>query len=448
MKQINFIIVVLLVLSTSSVAQANVYDLKKCLTLAEKNNHKIKEKQLEVVKAEEVKKEAFTRYFPKIEASAFAMRANKGLIEGEVPEMNLPVYDGNPASLQNPAQFAYFPGMSIHMLDSAKMIAVTAIQPVFAGGKIINGNRLARLGVEISNEQLLLSKEEVRSNTETYFWTIVALQEKKKTLASYEKLLNNLQKDVNVSYEAGLIQKSDVLKVQLELNKISIQKLHLSNNLTLLKKNMSVIMGVPYDKTMEFRDDYDHLKKPQMVLRDKNEALEARVEHRLLLKAVEAKTLQKKMELGEILPTMFIGAQALGMDMMDNSMWRGVLFAGITVPISDWWGGAHKLRAQNAEISMARNALQEKSELLQLQMEQDYNNLVESYQQIELETLTVAQCKEHLKVVRDNFDGGILGMSDLLEAQAMVQKAEDTLVDAKTGYKINLSAYLKSSAQR
>ena len=108
--------------------------------------------------------------------------------------------------------------MSLELLDYTNAGYVTAIQPIYVGGRIRNGNKLASMSTVFNEHNLNLTTEEIIVKTEEYYWTIVALEEKRKTLNSYEKLLNNLLADVTVSYDAGLIQKSDLLKVQLELN--------------------------------------------------------------------------------------------------------------------------------------------------------------------------------------------------------------------------------------
>jgi outer membrane protein TolC len=434
--------------SLASHADAKVYNLETCKAHALKNNRKITEKRIEVKSAEQVKKNAFTSYFPKVDAAAFAMKANRGLIQGEIPEMNLPVYDGNPASLQNPTQFTYFPGMELDLLDEVKVLSLTAIQPLYAGGRIVNGNRLAALGVEVSKQQLELTESEIATATETIFWTIIALQEKEKTIQSYETLLLNLQRDVQNAYDAGLVQKSDVLKVQLKLNEVRTQSLQLKNGIEVLKQNMSIHMGIPYDESIEFQDSTDHIIPPEKLFRKKTDALPQRTEYQMLQNAVEAEKLQKKMARGELLPEVFVGAQALAVDMLDEKQTRGILFAGVSIPISAWWGGYHKLSEHNARIEIAENRIDETSELLQLQMEKTYRDLLEAHSQIEIANLTVAQSEEHLKVVRDNYDAGVMNMSDLLEAEAIHQQALVALVDAQTGYKIKTAEYLKASSRK
>ena len=90
-------------------------------------------------------------------------------------------------------------------------------------------------------------------------------------------------------------------------------------------------------------------------------------------------------------------------------------FVTVSVPISDWWGGSHKLKEHKIKIEQAQNKLQETSELLTLQIEQAKNELNETYFQIKTAGISVDQSSENLKVVSDNYKAGVSTMKDKRE---------------------------------
>ena len=185
------------------------------------------------------------------------------LLDIQTPEMNLPVYDGNPANIANATQFAYVPSLNIQTLDYANTAVITATQPLYAGGRIRNGNKLANIGEEISQYQLNLSTDQVLTMTEDYYWKLVALKEKELTLESYEKLLHTLKKEVQDFYDAGLVNKSDLLKVKLELNKIETNKLKLENGKEMLKMVLCQHIGIVYNETINVQDSIISLLPPE-----------------------------------------------------------------------------------------------------------------------------------------------------------------------------------------
>lgn len=441
MKKIQFIFICIII---PHIAYAQALSIDSCRNLALQNNKQLQMASMKVKAAEQVKKEAFTKYFPKITAAAFAMQSNDYMIKQEIPEMNLPVYDGNPMNLLQPTEFAYFPGMQIETFDYTNIASITAIQPLFAGGRIFNGNKLAKIGIEVNNELLEKQKEEVLLKTENYYWKIVLLQEKQKTLDAYYKLLKNLNKDVETAYQSGIVQKSDVLKVQLKLNDVEVKKYRLENSLEILKMAFCQHLGIEYTGSFALSDSLSVNETPESVYVNHQQALQNRKEYALLTKSIEAEKLKKRMIIGESLPQISIGVQALYFDAFDKQNSYGIAFATVSIPISDWWGNAHKISEHKIKEEIAQTELQDKSGLMLLQMEKAYKELNESYRQIKIAEISVAQAQEHLKIISDNYKAGVVNTSDMLEAQATLQEMQDKLLEAKAQYKMKVLIYLKS----
>jgi len=439
-------IIIITLLLLPNIAFAQGLSIDSCKALALQNNKQIIQAKLKLQAAEQVKKEAFTNYFPKISAQAFSFRSNDYMIKEEIPEMNLPVYDGNPINLLQPTQFAYFPGMQIETFDYTNLAAVTAVQPVFTGGRIINGNKLAKIGVQVNEEMLENQKEEVILKTENYYWQIVMLQEKQKTLEAYHKLLKNLYKDVSIAYQSGIVDKSDVLKVQLKLNDVEVKKYQLENGIEILKMAFCQHLGIEYTDDFSLSDSLSVNETPESVYVNHQQALHNRNEYSMLQQSLEAEKLRKRMVIGENLPQVSIGVQGLYLDAFDQQNSYGIVFASVSIPISDWWGAAHKISEHKIKEEIAQTEFQEKSELMLLQMEKSFKDLSESYRQIKIAEISVEQAKEHLKIVSDNYKAGVVNTSDMLEAQATLQEQEDKLLEAKSNYKMKVLEYKKSVA--
>lgn len=431
--------------SLGSFAQS--LSLDSCKALALENNKKLYEANLKYKAAEQVKKNAVTNYFPVVDAAGFAVKADRNLIDFESPAMNFPVYDGNPMSLLAPTQFTYVPGMEYRDFDNLISGHVKAIQPLYMGGRIRNGNKLASLSKDVNEMGIELTKDDILTQTEFYYWNIVALKQKKQTLTSYESLLQNLLKDVNAAYEAGLVNKSDLLKVKIEINKIEANKLQLGNGIEMLKMTIAQHIGAEYTDSLEIASGSIEISNPQSLFLNPDDAISNRQEFKMLNKAVDAEVLQKRLALGENMPSLMVGMAGSYMRAIETDSRRAYGFASLSIPLSGWWGGAHKAKEHQVKVEIAKNNLQNSSELLKLQMEKSFKDLIESYEQIEVAESSKEQAEEHLKVVNDNYDAGIVGTTDLLEAQAIHQEAQDALVDAKATYKIKQAYYFKAIAK-
>ena len=290
-------------------ATSQTYTLEQLKDSALQNNIAIRSARHTIDAAQQQRKEAFTKYFPSVSGTGLWFNANKGMAKMDIdpsgmitPEMGATLSQIFPAealaALANP--------ISVSMMKNGTIASLTAVQPVFAGGQIINGNKLAKVGEEASRLQLQLSENEVEKTTEEYFWQMVSLQEKMKTVNTVEALLADIAKDVDVAVRAGVALRNDLLQVQLRQNDIESSKLKLNNGLSILRlliaqycglRDTSFTVSLPQEETMA--------ALPQL---NPDEALLATPEYQLLGKQVEAASLQKKIAVGENLPTVAVGA--------------------------------------------------------------------------------------------------------------------------------------------
>ena len=247
------------------------------------------------------------------------------------------------AALANP--------ISISMLKNGTIGSVMATQPLFAGGQIVNGNRLAKVGEDVSRLQLQLSENEVAKTAEQYFWQMVSLQEKAKTVAAVEAMLTDIRKDVDVAVRAGLVLRNDLLQVQLRQNEVESQKLKLQNGISVVKLLLAQYCGLR-DTTFTLSTNHEAISELP-VKQDHGQALFSTAEYQLLGKQVEATKLQKNLAVGQNLPTVAVGAGYNYHNLLENNHTFGMIFATVSVPISDWWGGSHTIKRKKIEYQKA-----------------------------------------------------------------------------------------------
>jgi outer membrane protein TolC len=412
--------------------------------LALENNAKVKNGVLEMEASRQTSKAAFTRYFPSISATGAMFEAQKNLMEIATQGGNLPVYDGNLANLRTATQFAYMPAATMGLMKSGTFGVLTAVQPIFAGGRIWNGNRLASLGEDVSEEKNRLAQNEVLLKTEEQYWMVVSLNEKTKTLQSYEDLLNSLLRQVEDAFKSGLVSRNDLLKVKVKRSEVLLNKSKVENGRKLATMAFCQHIGIPYDSTLALVDSLGVDGSPEAFFVDHIGALKNRSEFRLLQASVRAEELQSNMKLGEYLPQAGIGVTGLYMK-LDETQDRtiGMVFGTVSIPISGWWEASHTLQERSIKEQMAQNTMKDNSELLLLQMQKTWQDLTDAYKQVRLGEEAKLQADENLKVNRDCYSNGMSNLSDLLEAQALQQQMNDQLTDARASYRSKQIVYLQ-----
>ena len=449
-KTIKTIILILIVMWANQVLifSEDTLSLEESIKLALENNCKVKNSTLEMKAARQEKKSAFTHYFPDVSASGMVFQAEKSIMEIHTEGGNLPVYNGNPVTIPTATQYAYLPDGITGILKKGTIGYINAVQPVFAGGRIINGNKLASLGVDASKFNDELTRNEVILKTEEHYWQIVSLEEKFKTIEKFEEMLNSLLKQVEDAYEAGVVMKNDVLKVKLKQSEIRLNKSKLKNGISLARMAFNQHLGLPLDSAPVLKFDPVVIESPVSLYVDHNEALKIRDEYKLLELSVRAEKLQTRMKRGEYLPQLGIGAALLYLKLDENAGKSiGTVYGSVSVPISDWWGGAHQLKIKNLKETIAENNLKDKSELLLLQMDKARRDLDDAYTQYQLSEESKTQAIENMKVNEDGYNNGLINVSDLLEAQALLRQSEDQVTDATTNFLLKKTEYFQATGR-
>jgi outer membrane protein TolC len=420
------------------------------------NNITIRSAKYNIDAARQQRKEAFTKYFPSVSGTGLWFNANKGMAQttinpsaGISPELGAALAQSLPqealAALGNP--------VSISMMKNGTIGSLTALQPVFAGGQIINSNKLAKVGEDVRRLQLQLSENEVEKTAEQYFWQLASMQEKMKTIEAVDTLLAGIHKDVDVAVRAGLIMPNDLLQVQLRQNDIKSQRLKLNNGISIVRLLLSQYCGL---RDTSFAIDHSSLtidhSATQMEKANNGQLsmfnVQCLPEYQLLDKQVEAANLQKKLAVGQNLPSVAVGAGYNYHNMLDNNHSFGMVFATVSVPISDWWGGSHTIKRRKIEHQKAVEQLEDNAQQLQIRMQNAWNGLEESYQQLLLAQRSIEQSEENLRLNRNYYKAGISKMSDLLEAQMLYQQSLDRRTDAYADMQLRLLEYKQATGQK
>ncbi len=404
------------------------YTLDECIGEAVRNNLTLRNADNEIAMSAEQRKEAFTKYFPTVSAVGGGFIANKGMLEMDLG------------------------GMTMSLAKNGLVAGVTAMQPVFAGGQIVNGNKLARIGEDVSRLQRDLSENEVRLNTEQYYWQLVQLQENLRTLDLLDRQLERVRQDAQNAVDAGVRNRNDLLQVQLRQNEVKTSRIQVENAVLTVKDLLAQVMGhagesIEVESRMVTDGktplSYPMPESPQQLYQTAEVSLLQTREYQLLGKQIEASRLQYKLAVGKNLPSVAVGGGYLYNDVMDKSQNRLVGMVTVSVPISSWWGGSHDMKRQKLQVENAENEKRDKSQLLVVKMRKAWNDLSDAYRQVAIARESIEQSDENLRLNTDYYEAGTATMSDLLDAQSLYQQSRDKYVEAFTTYEVKKQEYLQ-----
>ncbi len=420
-------------------AGAQQLTLEECVGMALENNARMITSGYSVEAARQTSKEAFTNFFPSVSANGAAFTANHGMLSHsfDLPlsmlGTGLPDMDFN-----------------LSLLKKGSFAGLNLIQPVFMGGRIVNGNRLAAVGEEVSRLQQRLTADEVRSDVEKYYWQLVSLHAKHTTLEAVISMLDTLSSQVRSYVDAGITTRNDLLEVNLKKNEMLAARTELENGISVVRMMLSQYVGKGTSGSVDAASSITPGEMPPFpdeLYRSPEDCLEATVAYGLLTQNVKAKQLEQKMALGSNLPTLAAGASYNYEHLLDQGHTFANVYVTLSVPITDWWGGSHNIRKKKLETLMARTTLEDNSQLLIIAMTNAWNDLKTSYTQMGIAGESISQAAENLRLNRNFYKAGTTTITDLLNAQTLYMSAQEKFVDAFGQFQIKKLAYLQATGR-
>ena len=403
--------------------------LQECREMALAHNEDLQRADNAFRQAELDKKIAFSAYLPKFDATA------TGTYMTDMDMM----------------------GMELQM-RGMYMAGINLVQPLYAGGKIIAGNKLAKIGREVAEENRRKTRMQVIADADNAYWTYISVARKVRMLDSYRAQMDTVFRQVEVALSAGMGVENDLLRIQTKRSEIHYQYQKAKNGLNLCRLALCNVLGQPLDTEFVPLDTAIVVSAP----REMDENIAARPELALLEKQVEAGEQQVKVARGDVLPQIGLSAGYLyygnvklkGMNYdaagtaipftqkFDDGL--GLVMASVSFPLFHWGEGLKKVKKAKLDLENARLDLQKNRRLLSIEARQSIQNVTDGYRMVETAELASRQADENLRVMQNRYRNALCTLTDLLDAQSQWQQAQSNLIEAQTQYKIYETEYLKA----
>ena len=407
--------------------------IEQCREMALQHNEALQQADNELKQAELDKAIAFTAYLPKFEGTA---------------------------TVANVFEDIDMMGMELRM-KGMYMAGISLIQPIYAGGKIMAGNRLARLGTECAAENRRKTRMEVIADADNAYWTYIATLRKIEMLQTYSRQMDTLLRQIESSVSAKMATENDRLRIQAKQSEINYQLQKVQNGANLCRLALCNVIGASLDTEITPADSIIQINAPERL----EATIEQRPELRLLQKQVEVQQQQIKTVRADMLPSIgfSLGYTYYGNIKLNSMTADGqgnyipytqkfrdgftVALASVNVPIFHWRENVKKVRKSELQLKNSELELQRNTRLLTIEAQQAKQNVTEGYMLIETAETGLQQAQENLRVMQERFRVQMATLTDLLDAQSQWQQAASNRIEAMTQYKIYETEFLKATGQ-
>ena len=427
-------IVVTLSFAGQSRAQ-RVLTLDSCRSLAKEHSRTLQQKDEEIKAAHAKKQQVMTNFFPQVAARGVYLHMQKELhlIDWDKPLGHL--------NFLIPERLRHLGTVDLRNLWVGN---VTAIQPLFLGGKIISGYKMASLAERLQGELRQTAEAEVETKLDETYWQVVSLRSKERLLDQLVRLLEQTVKDVDASIDAGVATKADGLSVRTKLSEAEVKRSQVVNGLELSRMLLADLCGLSEDEPFTLAEE-GHLQELLLstqtapIARDEDTeaAIERRSEIRSLRLVDSIYSKRVNMESASLFPKLY-GVASYSTTNPNSFQGQKKEFGGqyylglmLEVPISDLFSGTFKRRQAKAEHRVKQLELAEARSKINLQIKQALRTADDARRAYTTALSAVKMAEENMRYAKAGYDEGVIPLLNYTMAQTAWMSAQDSLIDAQ-----------------
>ncbi len=458
MKRKNLFTIIVIALLPLSVFGQRVYSLQEIRELGIKNSRKERMAIEKENQAAELYKSISSNYFPKL--SVYTLGGyNSGSWQREIRGKDL--FNSSSKILNNEKFAQKYPiiydkveeilNKSIKTINIESDFFCTAgiklEQPIFLGGKIILGQKMAETGKNVALYKKKLVHQEVLVELEEAYWNCLRSQELVTASKKYVELISEFSRIVQDAVEVGLKHPNDAMKVAVKKNEAELKLMRAEHMHKLAVTNLCYLTGIPSNS--EIKLSSKELSQEVSTPLSQTPNLHLRPEYNLLDSQLDYKDKMLKLSKSNFYPTIGFrasydyryGGKINDQTLFDNGSFTALI--SINVPITHFGENIHKLNIAKSEYQEALLQKEELSQKMELEVQLLRNKLSEAIKELEYTKKALKTANENVKLSRNLYDVGEETLANYLEAQTLWQKAWAEHINAQAMLQINHTKYLK-----
>ena len=419
--------IALLLVAAATAAQAAPVSLREALAEAVRHNPLLTEGNLAVAASKQGVASASGKHLPRL------------------------TLDANYTKRQDPLPYipAQSPTVGPHFSDEFASWQATLVLPLYQGGQITSGVRLAETRRAIQEGTLALTRTEIIANTVNTYNKLLQLKKLREASQASVNALEEQRKNSEMLLGLGRTARVDFLKVQVQLADERQRLAAIDEAIATTRETLAFLMGRRVGASESPPEAAGELSLSP-VRAEFTEGLAAahqrRPEYLIALRGVEEAAATARLTKGKLLPTISAFGGYLDQYGFDPQHEEANWFSGVnaSVPLFD-----RSLYADLARDRLLRERAQAQLASVENQIRFDLRTalaaLAESESRVENSRAAVAQAAESFRIERTRYDSGAGAMVDLLLAQAADFTAAANYTQALFDYNAALVAWHKAS---
>ncbi|TAJ14355.1 TolC family protein [Marinilabiliaceae bacterium JC017] len=400
-----------------------VLNLQQCREIATQTNPTIKQREQQVGAAESAVSASKKDYYPQIDVNGDF----KYLQEPITVEFNNQKFEGN---------------------NTQYSVNASLIQNIYSGGTVRKMHEMTDFQLNLAKNNKATIEDVVLYQTELYFWNAIYREELVKLADSYRGVIDNLVRVVKDKVEGELVNRSDLLLVEVRQNEAALVQMKFSDDHQISLMELKKVMGIPVDSFIKLDASLGNISTYSTV-NPLESALESRPELASQKELINIRETKTALTGAKYMPSVYAGVVPVwgapntrlpGNDPMYNT----TVVAGLSFPIVRWGKKRDEVNEQRYLKDAEAYQLEELVNQVTLEVKSAKYQLDEAINRVALTTQSLKKAEENLEMMTDRYIEGLTSILEVLDAQLYWQSAYRNMLDAQAYYQSSLSTYKKA----
>lgn len=452
----RFIVPVLFVLALP--LSSEDFTLSRAVERACSVSHELRAKQAKVERLQEEKKEALTRYFPRLTLNASYTHLNdpidldldplRGLLitlqtESQLGDLDLRMLVKRGSGLTQEERNTYaqairdklnqsIPSLNMHVLDQDLWRSnIELFQPIWLGGKLEALNRSAALNLREGREEAAQARDQVVEETVRLYLLNQLLEEVVAVHREVEQGITGHLRKAESLYNAGLIAKYQLLRAKVAFSDAEKARINAEENRLTARRILARLLQVENESDMRLTTPLTAPPAPP----GRDAVLDAILQGNSLLKTIAIKKelvrQKKRADLGDYLPQIYAFGKY---EILKNDLsvldphWA--VGAGLRFNLFSSGEKIFRMKADNKLIQEVDEKEREVREMLKKAGDGLYQQAHTQSVLLDGFSVRLEEAGENLRLAESRFSSG-LGISlEVVDAHMILQKVKTERLQA------------------
>ncbi|MCM1483245.1 MAG: TolC family protein [Muribaculaceae bacterium] len=145
------------------------------------------------------------------------------------------------------------------------MAGITLTQPIYTGGRLTTGKKLAKIGRETAAIQQRMTRMDIIAEADKAYWTYIAVSSKVRMLESYIVQMDTLYAQTRLAVDCGMVTDNDLLRISSRRSDIQYQWQKANNGMDLCRLALCRLLGVDNSTEIVPTDTVIRVERPSFM---------------------------------------------------------------------------------------------------------------------------------------------------------------------------------------